>query len=287
MLSLEEVPGNFGARITGCDLSGADELTLHAILTSLMEHRFVIIPGQHLENAEYVAFARRWGRPVHLISRRIVDQDFPEMIVQGNLASTPEFKRNAANHWHCDSSYEKEYATTTMLYGIESPDHGGETLFADLAGAFAALPAEEQALYRGMTIWHGTSRGTMLPDESNTSYDRLPPEFQKDIVVLDPVTHPLVVDHPVARRSAFYGLGGSCYAIDGMDEAEGADLLLKLRRYVTQPRFLSQCKLMPGDLLIWDNLSVMHRATPIEYSDAPGETRLNYRISLKGVPEFA
>ena len=287
MLSVERLEGNFGARISGVDLRRADEATMKSILSALMEHRFVILPGQQFENAEYVAFARRWGRPVHLISRRNVREDFPEMIVQGNPAATPEFKRNVANHWHCDSSYEEEYATTTMLYGIESPEHGGETLFADLAGAFAALSAEDQERYRKLMVWHGTSKATMLPDESNSSYDRLPPEYQKDMVVLDHVKHPLVVEHPIAHRPALYGLGGSSYAIEGMDEAEGAELLLKLRRYATQDRFMSQCKLMPGDVLIWDNLSLMHRATPIEYSDAPGERRLNYRISLKGLPEFA
>jgi len=287
MLTVERLEANFGARITGCDLRQADDAMLGSILSALMEHRFVVIPGQHFENAEYVAFARRWGRPVHLISRRNVRADFPEMIVQGNPANAPEFKRNVANHWHCDSSYEEEYATTTMLYGVESPDHGGETLFADLAGAFAALPAEDQARYRKMVVLHGTSKATMLPDESNSSYDRLPPEYQKDVVVLDDVTHPLVVEHPIAHRPALYGLGGSCYGIKGMDEEEGAELLLKLRRYATQERFLSECKLMPGDVLIWDNLSLMHRATPIEYSDEPGERRLNYRISLKGLPDFA
>jgi len=287
MVSVERLQSNFGARINGCDLRNADDATLREILDALLQHRFVVIPGQQLENAEYVAFARRWGRPVHLIARRNVREDFPEMIVQSNPGGTPAFRQNVANHWHCDSSYEEEFATTTMLLGVESPEDGGETLFADLAGAYAALPAEDQERYRRMTVRHGTSKATMLPDESNSSYDQMPPEIQKDIVVLDDTTHPLVVDHPLANRRAFYGLGGSCYGIVGMNEAEGAQLLLGLRRYVTQDRFKAACKLMPGDVLIWNNVSVMHRATPIEYSDEPGRRRLNYRVSLKGKPDFA
>ena len=72
-----------------------------------------------------------------------------------------------------------------------------------------------------------------------------------------------------------------------MSDADGAELLLELRRYVTQDRFIARHKLMPNEVLIWDNFSVMHRATPIEYSAEQGRRRLTYRISVKGMPECA
>jgi len=91
--------------------------------------------------------------------------------------------------------------------------------------------------------------------------------------------------HPCNGRKALYGLGGSAYGIEGMPPGQGSELLLTLRRHATQAKFCSHYKLLPGDVLIWDNLSVMHRATPISYSDAPGERRENYRISVKGLPD--
>jgi alpha-ketoglutarate-dependent taurine dioxygenase len=222
-----------------------------------------------------------------LIARRNALESHPEMIAQSNTEATPIFVRNVANHWHCDSSYEAETAVFTMLYGVEAPDVGGETLFADLVAAYEGLPAEKKAHYETLSVKHATSAATPLPDEYISDPASLPEEFRKSVTVPDPVTHSLVRAHPVSGRKALYGLGGSAYGIEGWPDEEGNAFVMELRRYATQERFRSACKLMPRDVLIWDNFSTMHRATPIDYSDAPGERRLNYRISLKGGPAFA
>ncbi|WP_340315845.1 TauD/TfdA dioxygenase family protein [Rhizorhabdus argentea] len=281
------LPGNFGTSVP-CEvpchaLPDADLRALHNLLT---EHRFVVIPGQQLNNDQYVEFAGRWGRPLLLIAKKNQLASHPEMIVQGNSAATPDYVRNVACNWHCDSSYEEDVATCTMLYGVETPNEGGDTLFADLVAAYDALSGEKQALYDTLTVKHATSAATPLPDEHIPDRSKIPPEIAATVTFLDPVSHPLVRINPYSGRKALYGLGGSPYAIEGMSDAEGAELILELRRYAIQDRFRSAYKLMPGDLLIWDNLSVMHRATPIEFTDEPGKRRLNYRISLKGPPRF-
>jgi alpha-ketoglutarate-dependent taurine dioxygenase len=173
-----------------------------------------------------------------------------------------------------------------MLYGVESPEAMGDTLFADLAAAYEALSVAERVYYDGLSVRHATSAATPLIDEHIADLSKMPDDLRSNVVFLDPVEHPLVQIHPLTGKKALYGLGGSCYGIAGMNEAEGAQLLLKLRRYAVQDRFCSSYKLMPGDVLIWDNLSVMHRATPIEYTDEPHQRRLNYRISVKGHPDF-
>lgn len=279
------LPGNFGARVEGPRLDEPISASMLCQLVDLLlRHRFIVIPGQNLTNDQYVAFGRRWGDPVLLIARNNRLDSHPEMIRQGNSASTPEYVRNVANHWHCDSSYEEATATFTMLYGIESPDEGGETLFADLVGAYEALPAGDRERCDQLIVQHATSAATALPDEHISDRTKMPDEIRRNVVQLDPVTHPLVRHHPVNGRRALYGLGGSCYGIEGMAQDEGGEFLLDMRRYVTQDRFRRNYKLMPGDVLIWDNFSVMHRATPIDFTDEPGRRRLNYRISLKGVP---
>jgi alpha-ketoglutarate-dependent taurine dioxygenase len=279
------IAGNsFGAFIDGVDVRSVDAAGMANLYDALLDNRFVVLRDQSPTLEEYIAFARRWGRPVLLIGRRNRLEGFPEIIVQANRAGTPEFLRNVANHWHCDSSYEEEGATVTMLYGIESPEQDGVTIFADLAAAYQALPVRDRARYDNLRVHHATSAARALPDEHIADMSKAPPGFMRDVVQLDPVTHPLVQLHPINGRKALYGLGGSAYGIEGMDPEEGAELILELRRYAAQPRFCSRHKLMPGEVLIWDNFSVMHRATPIEYSDDPGKRRLNYRISLKGRP---
>lgn len=278
---------SFGELISGTDARHADDCALAEILDRLLAKRFVVLKDQQLDNDEYVRFGRRWGEPVLLIARKNRLESHPEMIVQSNRAATPDYVRNVANHWHCDSSYEEVPATFTMLYGVEAPEDGGYTLFADLVAAFEALPDDKRRTYEKMTVLHKTSGATPLPDEHINDRSKLPPEIAATVVDLAPVAQPLVARHPVNGRQALYGLGGSAYGIEGMEEQEGTELILELRRYAAQDRFVSRYKLMPGDLLIWDNFSVMHRATPIEYTDEPGRTRLNYRISVKGVPAFA
>jgi len=275
-----------GEVIRKMDVRTIDDHGLNILLEQLMEHRFILLPGQDLSNDDYVRFGKRWGRPVMLIARKNTLDSHPEMIMQSNREATPEFIRNVANHWHCDSSYEAETATFTMLYGVEAPEEGGETLFADLVAAYEELPADKQAFYDTLLVKHATSAATPLPDEFISDSSTLPDDFRKAVNFPDPVTHPLVRTHPINGRKALYGLGGSAYGIEGWPDEEGNRLVMELRQYATQDRFRSACKLMPGDILIWDNFSTMHRATPIAYSDAPGERRLNYRISLKGVPDF-
>lgn len=286
-IAVEALPGNFGARVTGLQVQHVGEGDLRDLLQLLLDHRFIVIPDQSLSNEEYVAFGRRWGRPVILISSDNRLDSHPEMIRQSNSGKVPEFFRNNANHWHCDSSYEEEVATATMLYGVESPEQDGVTLFADMVRAYEALPPHERDLLSGLNVQHAVSAATALPGEDIADLSRMPPELRQNAKIPPPVIHPLVQRHPVSGRSALYGLGGSCYGVEGLDPAEGHDLLLRLRHHAARDEFVSQYKLMPGDVLIWDNFSVMHRATPIQYSDDEGRRRLNYRISVKGVPSFA
>jgi len=283
-LNVNRLPGNFGAAIEDFDVRHIDDVGLRYMYSALYNHRFLVVRNQSLSHDDYVGFARRWGRPVELIARHNVLEQHPEIIVQSNSAATPPFVRNVANHWHCDSSYEAEVASVTMLYGIEAPERDGVTLFADLVAAYDAMPVTVQRRCDMLRVRHATAAAEMLPDEQISRPQDAPEDVRRTIVRLDPVTHPLVQVHPCGGRKAYYGLGGSAFAIEGLPPEEGGALILDLRRHATRPRFCADYKLMPGDVLIWDNLSVMHRATPIEYSDAPGHRRLNYRISLKGLP---
>ena len=283
-MKVERLAGAFGARISGIDLAADVEDRTFALYDLLLEHRFIVIPDQQLTFDLYAALGHRWGRPVLLISEKNRVGSHPEIIRQSNAEATPNFVRNVASHWHCDSSYEAEVAAATLLYGVQAPAHGGETLFADLVAAYEALPDAKRRELDELQVWHGVSAATALEDEVIVKPEDLPLEARKTVKYSDPVLHPLVQRHPANGRKGLYGLGGSPYAVAQMPEEDGARLLLDLRRHATQAEYCSRYKLMPGDVLIWDNYSVMHRATPIDYSDEPGARRENYRISVKGLP---
>ncbi|MCB4858807.1 TauD/TfdA family dioxygenase [Sphingobium sp. PNB] len=274
---ISAMPGPFGAIVEGVDLSvpQSDE-TLRALIAALHEHQILAIRGQRLTDADYVAFGHQWGDPLmfHLPSHR--KNDFPEMIRITNAAATPERYRDGAKFWHQDSSYEAVPASVTMLYGVETPDEGGETLIASTVMAYDALDEDMKARIDGLIGLHCLGGSPALPGEKI-------PFIPENTARHGIVSHPLVMRHPVTGRKALY-LSGSAFGAEGLDVDEARALIDRLRAYCTQPRFVTRYKVEAGDIFLWDNFQVLHSATPIEYSDEPGKRRLLYRISTKGTP---
>ena len=278
--------GAFGAIVTDIDVRTLDDDAMCAIAQLLYEQRIVVIRGQDLDHATYVEFGRRWGKPIDFLSKKNTLAEFPEIIVQSNSAATPGILHNNASHWHCDSSYEPVPAAVTMLYGVVSPSQGGVTLFADLIGAYRTLDEQTRERIETLEARHMPGRGKVAQGETMIRYDTMPDELRENADRWGPVTHPLVRTHPVNGAKGLYGLGGTPFEVPGMELEDGLALIARLKAHATQDRYVQGYKLMPGDVLLWDNLAVMHRATPIDYSDAPADRRLNYRISVKGLPPF-
>jgi alpha-ketoglutarate-dependent taurine dioxygenase len=278
--------GKFGVQALDLDLRrDAGPALVRDLAAHLFEHRILVIPGQELTNDDYTTFGRLWGRPILIFKKDHRVESHPEMVRQSNSAMTPVYMRNNASHWHSDSTYEAESATITMLYGVESPEKGGETLFSDLVAAYDALNADMKRRLDGLEARHRPGGGAITADETIVRQESLTKEQRETFVPLPSVTHPIVMRHPVSKRLALYGISGSAYEIVGMSPEAGAQLLAELKQHAVQDKFRQSYKLSPGDVLIWDNLSVIHRATRLEYSDEPGKRRLNYRISVKGLPQ--
>lgn len=281
-MKLEKMQGPFGAFVDGLDLR--EPLTTSAmrqLTDGLYENRILVVRGQDgLGSSDYLRFGQLWGEPIKFFRPDHRNQAFPELIVIHNSPDTPEQQRDGAMQWHADSSYEQVPASVTMLLAIEAPRVGNETLFADMAAAWDALPAAMQARLENLQVLHQVSGGknekTFLPGEKrgrNASPHTLPDVIQ-----------PLVLAHPATGRKALYAISGSSCGIVGMDEDEAIRLLIDLKKHVTQPQFVQRAKAESGSIVIWDNFSVMHSATPTEYSNEEGKRRLLHRISTRGLP---
>ena len=275
MVAVTAMPGPFGAFVDDVDLAAEPG---PEVIDALYHHRILVIRGQQLTHAEYARFGRLWGEPILFFNPRDRHAELPELIKIDNSPATPEPMRNGAMHWHQDSSYEAVPASVTMLYAIEAPADGNDTLFVDLVAAYDALPEEVRERIDEMEVRHSPAGGKVaLEGEKRgggSGAGRGLPE----------VTHPLVVRHPVTGRRAVYGISGTAVGIVGMDDDEAIDVLLHLKRHALQPEFQQRGRAEVGSVLIWDNFAVMHCATPTRYSNAPGARRLLYRISTRGVP---
>jgi len=268
----------FGVRIDGIDLETQDDAgTLHFLAELLFAHKVVVLAGQRLDEARFVRFGYRWGQPIRFFKDDHRGIAHPELIRVSNATSVPMEHRDGAVQWHNDSSYDEVPASITMLYCLQAPEHGGNTLFADIVAAWDALPETLRTRLAGASAWH-----TMLgaPAIEGEMIEKMtPPPWGSYL-------HPLAYPHPIVPGRVALYTSATARSIDGMDDAEGRELIRSLRRHSFAPRFQSSYKLRPGDLILWDNFSVAHSATPIEYSDEPGKTRLLQRISTKGVPDF-
>ena len=282
MVTVTAMPGPFGAFVDDVDLSSrVDKTTTERIVAALYDHRILAIRRQQLSSAAYARFGALWGAPILFFIPGDRHSEFPELIKIDNSPATPESRRDGAMHWHQDSSYEAVPASVTMLYAIEAPADGNDTVFVDLIAAYDALAEETRERIEALAVRHSPAGGKVaLAGEKRgggSGAGRGLPE----------VTHPLVIRHPVTGRRALYGISGTAVGIVGMDENEAIDLLLDLKRHALQPAFHQRARAETGSVLIWDNFAVMHCATPTCYSHAPGERRLLYRISTRGVPAVA
>lgn len=278
-MRLTPMPGPFGVIAEDVDLSAdRSEATIRALIAALHEHQILAIRGQQLSHQQYVEFGRQWGVPLTFHIKDHTRDDHPEMIRINNAASTPARYRDGALHWHSDSSYEETPASVTMLYGVEAPAMGGDTLIASTALAYDALDAKLKAQIDGLTGLHCLGGSPELPGE------KIP--FVPESTAMHGIQkHPLVARHPVTGRKAIF-TSGTAFGAEGLGRDEGRELIDRLRRHITQPQFVTRYKVEVGDIFLWDNFQTLHSSTAIEYSDEPGKRRLLYRISTKGVPEL-
>lgn len=278
-MQVERLAGPFGVAVSDVDLAGDPSDALVAELIALLhEHQILAIRGQRLDDDAYVRFGHRWGTPLTFSIKDHLKDGHPEMIRITNRADTPMRYRDGAMHWHSDSSYEDVPASVTMLYGVEAPATGGETLLASTAMAYDALSDDIRARIDGMTGLHCLGGSPELPGE------KIP--FVPEHTALHGIKkHPLVMRHPVTGRKAIF-TSATAFGAEGLERDEGRALIEMLRRHITRPEFVTSYKIEAGDIFLWDNFQTLHSATSIEYSEEDGKRRLLYRISTKGLPDL-
>lgn len=281
--------GSFGAEVRGCDL-GRERTPeeVRELVDLVAKHQVVIFRGQSLSRAQYDRFGRYWGQPCRFFFTPDLDREFPAIQMITNSPELDPGRRDGAAFWHTDESFEYLPASFTMLHALEAPEIGGETLFADQAGAFEALPTEEQARLEGLQVRHVLVGGKREADEIPLGFDVDDPSKDGGVRAKKRATerplHPLVVTHPLTGRRSLYSIAGTAVGIEGMADDEAEALIDRLKTHATQERFRIRPKLTTGDVLIWDDLATLHSATPLKYSDAPGERRILQRICVCGLP---
>lgn len=277
--------GPFGVAVEGVDLARLSDETFSALAEQLHANHILVVRGQTLSPEDYIAFGRRWGELVPYFQTRWTLPGWPDILLITNEA-VPGRALPPAENWHADGTYLDQPHSVTMLYGQEAPAEGGETWFAGTALAYDALDPATRDRLDGLMVKHMKNGGDRLAlaEEHEKALSLDSQTTPEERAALKPVLHPLVLPHPVTGRRALYCSTTTAYGIEGMDDEEAISLLMEVKRHVLQPRFRQSHKTLPGEVLLWDNFAVLHKAAPTPLSNEDGERRLLHRITVNGLP---
>jgi alpha-ketoglutarate-dependent taurine dioxygenase len=263
-----------GVRIDGIDLAAPLPAALKdRILIAFRDHHVVVFPAQRLTREQQFSFSANFGNVEtkdlpgkrHGVAHVISNLDAEGKPVDRSSSSVSNYR------WHTDKAYDAVPPLLTTLYAVELPRQGGDTEFANTALGFAALPTEAQHRIAAMRVvfrW-GASRTAVDDGPSPESSRREHP----------PVDHPLVRTHPDTGAKALY-LGNHSSHILGLPEDEGRALLDRLLNHTTQRQFVYAHRWCRGDLVMWDNRCLLHRA--VANYQLRQERRILHRTTVRG-----
>ena len=261
-----------GAQVVGLDVSRPlDPSTLAVLRDAFQDHHMLCFRDQRLDDDQQVAFSTQFG-PLELFPEKDKTTGKIEVYNVANVSPEGEhlaqddqrviFQRNNGR-WHTDSSYRYIPSLASIMYGVEVlPDdsEGGETGFSNMLAAYAALPDDKKVQLEPLHQVHSYADIRRLEPT-------MPPMTAAERDALPPVTHPVVRVHPERDyRRSLYFTANTSLEIGGMTHEDGKALHRWLVDYVNKPEFCYFHRWQPGDLVMWDNRVLLHRAIPYDYA---------------------
>jgi len=275
-LTIRRAAGALGAEIDGVDLSQplSDE-TIAAIRKALVEHQVIFFRNQDLTPAQQVAFGARFGPlNIHPYVKGMDGQ--PEVM---EIIKEPSDKINFGGGWHSDMSFLETPAIGSILYAVELPDWGGDTLFASQAAAFEALSPGLQQTLEGLSAVHSASREYSA--QGHSAQKRGAMQVAEADGYVGEYVHPMVLVHPETGRKALYVNPAFTLRIDGWKTRESKALLDYLFEHCRYEAFTCRFAWRKGSVAFWDNRSVWHFAL----NDYPGQRRHMRRVTVDPWPK--
>lgn len=259
----------FGAIVTDVDLTTLDDVTWDAtwnvIEEAFLEHALLIFPQQNLSDPEQSAFGARFGEIEDLIpgtgikSVPLSNQKLDGSILQPDEPLYATLRGNEG--WHTDSTYMPLAAKASLLSAQVVPSSGGETGFADMRAAYDALDDEKKLLIENLSAYH-----SLFHSQAQAGYI-IEPGAGYGYHTKGAPLRPLVKIHPLTGRPSLF-IGRHAYGIPGLSEARSESLLQELLDFACQPPRVYTHQWQVGDIVLWDNRCLLHRACPYDYNEA-------------------
>jgi taurine dioxygenase len=274
-LRTRELKPGFGAEILNVDLATAAPAAIDAVVAAFNLSGAILLRNQTLSADKLLAFVRHFGEPEGHTLQQYTLPGYPNIYILSNkvVAGRAIGAHNDGVGWHTDYSYKSHPVMCTVLYAVEVPPEGSDTLLADLCAAYRALPDDRKYELDDLVVHH-----SYVHFMSTREYGRM--ELSEELRASNPdVFHPLVRAHPVDGRKALWASTGTVRGIVGMPTREALQLIDELVEFITQEQFVFRHKWQVGDVLMWDNRCTLHTGTL--YDDTKYYREM-YRLWVRG-----
>ena len=234
----ERVLEPVGVEVTGVDLSILGASDVEHLRDLLAEHGVVVLPGQFVDDDVFLDFLQGFG-PLTFTEGEAPLEGYPDLNVITNVGRD----RPPRSSFHVDTSYVREPPAYTALRAVRIPAQGGQTVFTNQYRAYDTLPDALRERLEGRTVRHVVT-GVEVDGDAETEAD-----------------HPVFRPHPLTGRTALYlSTPQRCVAISGLDDDEARATIEELLAHSTREENCLRHTWAPGDVVIWDNGCVLHKA---------------------------
>ncbi|HET8722214.1 MAG TPA: TauD/TfdA family dioxygenase [Nitrospira sp.] len=273
-ITITPLTSHTGAEIRGINFSKPISSEIKTKVNELLaQYSVLVFKYQNLSAKQFQEAGQVFGDILPQMLKRFTLEDYPLVgFVSSEDKDRPGGQRLVrGEQYHTDHSNFTEPPKATALCAVEIPSHGGDTQFVNVHAAYDGLPDETKRRIDGLKVLHvyKSSRSPRKKAELTEEEKRSIPE----------TVQPLVLVHPGNGRKALYLNTAHMERIIGMDDAEAFALIEQLMQHATQPKYEYRHKWERGDMVIWDNRSVLHQANG-DYD--PAEKRYLYRLMVKG-----
>ena len=274
-ISIKPIAGALGAEVAGVDLSRPlSDGAIGEIRAALLENLVIFFHDQHLTPEQHLAFGRRFGAlQIHEFVEAM--EGYPEILEVRKEAGE---KRNFGGGWHTDVSYLARPSLGSVLYALDVPDHGGDTMFANQYLAYEALSDGMKRMLEGMTAIHSARRPYGPNAARAHDYGPSSMHFIFSEAAHAEIEHPVVRTHRETGKKALYVNRTFTLRFKDMTEEESAPLLHYLCEHAVRPEFTCRFRWQPNSIAFWDNRCVQHNAI----NDYHGQRRILHRVTIEG-----
>lgn len=279
-IEVKKLHAALGAEVRGVDFrEPIPEAIAKDVHAAWMEHLVLVFPDQPVTDAQHVQATSAFGAPEVFHQNIIKSRFVPEIFRVSNVDEDdnlmmPEHptmqQLSSAQKWHTDSSYRQNPAMGSLLHGVEVSKTGGITCFTNMYMALADLPQALRTKIEGRKARHDFDMLSRIANARKAT--------DEERAAMPAVWQPMIRRHPVTGRESLYISPIYNDKVEGMDDAEAADLIAALADFAGQDRYVYRHEWAPDDIIMWDNRCTMHVVTPHD----PMERRVMHRTTIVG-----